>query len=116
MWRNWQTHKTKDLMKATSCRFKSCHPHQNCRFLREDGFFLAKNRNIFRFLYRFYAVFLILWGKIWGKLNKQALRLVFAGTPKRSEYKPRSSCSLRNYARSKVTLTRYRYRFHGNVT
>ena len=28
MWRNWQTHKTKDLMKAISCRFKSCHPHQ----------------------------------------------------------------------------------------
>ena len=27
MWRNWQTHKTKDLMKATSCRFKSCQPH-----------------------------------------------------------------------------------------
>ena len=31
MWRNWQTHKTKDLMKATSCRFKSCHPHHTIK-------------------------------------------------------------------------------------
>ena len=27
-WRNWQTHKTKDLMSNFSCRFKSCWPHQ----------------------------------------------------------------------------------------
>ncbi len=26
-WRNWQTHKTKDLMRLFSCRFKSCCPH-----------------------------------------------------------------------------------------
>ena len=27
MWRNWQTHKTQNLAVATSCGFKSHHPH-----------------------------------------------------------------------------------------
>ena len=28
MWRNWQTRQIQVLMGATSCRFKSCYPHQ----------------------------------------------------------------------------------------
>ncbi len=28
MWRNWQTHKTQNLAVATSCGFKSRHPHK----------------------------------------------------------------------------------------
>ena len=41
MWRNWQTHKTKDLMKAISCRFKSCHPHQKERLPKRVGVLFA---------------------------------------------------------------------------
>ena len=41
MWRNWQTHKTKDLMKAISCRFKSCHPHQKNAYPLRVGFFVG---------------------------------------------------------------------------
>lgn len=48
-WRNWQTHKTKDLMRLFSCRFKSCCPHhvnKNEPFILKGSFFV----------YRFYQV------------------------------------------------------------
>ena len=31
MWRNWQTHETQNLAVATSCGFKSHHPHNTKR-------------------------------------------------------------------------------------
>lgn len=42
-WRNWQTHKTKDLMRLFSCRFKSCCPHQTgiIRTLSNQGSYFS---------------------------------------------------------------------------
>ena len=42
IWRNRQTRQLEGLVGATSCKFKSCYPHQNgSRELIAHGFFFA---------------------------------------------------------------------------
>ena len=46
IWRNWQTRMVQVHMNASSCRFKSCYPHQteSERNSRSDSFFGAFRR------------------------------------------------------------------------
>ena len=50
MWRNWQTHKTQNLARATSCGFKSHHPHKKGTCFM---FLFLLKTHLFRIIFRF---------------------------------------------------------------